>query len=655
MKHRNLLRILLPVSLTLITAAAGFAADALPKDIPLKNAGFEDGLAGISVGNNFASQVSIVDSPVHGGNKAVKIDASEKSNMPFISNVANDLTGAATYQFSVWARVAPGSPAVQAAVKMENYNALGKNTSGAYGKVMLPADGAWKQVSVTEQVDADSTRSNLLFRVMGKGAVIFDDATFALTKEPPEVIVTSNQQMVITPNRSRRITYFLTFRQPWTDKNLPEITAALRPVGTQMDSSETTLMRAYVGRADNQKFTANITIPALAAGDYALDFGYYRDGKFLKTAEPAYLFTSVENRKPKNLTDKGTILFHGKPFFPIGMYHPGDNYKLLSENGFNAVQGNGSLDMGEFKDSLDKAQKYGLAVDVPLYGGGQVRKNLANSLEKIQKFADHPAILCWKIKDEPDIASNKDIALEVPGAYRALKAADPNHPIELTMAYDATLGFWKNFCDIVQIDRYPVRSATGPSDLTAVSSFSRNAKSVMEPWQNLTFDVQSGWTLDLGTQPTVPQARSMVYLALTSGAKGIFWYSMTEGSGWDLTKTPFWPHMKDINGEIKAISEPILSGENVPVQTSNLQVHVMGLKYQNKFYVFFTNPTTSDLDATFRISGLNKLNDGKFVNTAFTNSNEKVKVDHSVSGPNNINMKLKGLQSGTMVFDISGK
>jgi hypothetical protein len=313
------------------------------------------------------------------------------------------------------------------------------------------------------------------------------------------------------------------------------------------------------------------------------------------------------------------------------------------------------MDTASFKASLDQAQKYGLAVDVPFYGGGQVRKNLANSLEKIQKFADHPAVLCWKIIDEPDITSNEGVATEVPGAYRAFKAADPNHPIELTMANDATLGFWSNFCDIVQIDRYPVRSATEPADLTPVASFSRNAISVMEPWQNLTFDVQSGWTLDLGTQPTVPQARSMVYLALTSGAKGIFWYSMTEGSGWDLTKTPLWPHMKDINGEIKTISEPILNGESVPVQTSSLQVHVMGKKYQNKLYVYFTNPTTKDIDVTFRVSGLAKVNDGKFVNTAFTNANETAKVEHSTGAPNSISMKLKGLQSGTMVFDISGK
>src|SRR5690606_26348722 len=106
----------------------------------------------------------------------------------------------------------------------------------------------------------------------------------------------------------------------------------------------------------------------------------------------------------------------------------------------------------------------------------------------------------------------------VPEAYRALKAADNVHPIELTMAHDETLDYWSNFCDIVQIDRYPVPARP----LTEVLHFSRNAMAAKEPWQNLTYVVQSGWVPDLSNQPSVPQARSMVYLSLIAGAKGIF-------------------------------------------------------------------------------------------------------------------------------------
>ena len=177
MKIRNLWRIALPISLTLLFAVAGFAADALPKDIPLANATFEDSLENWSVSPAFASQVTIVNATVHSGRKAVMIDATKKSNMPYIGNSVTGLTGGATYQFSAWARVAPGAPAVEAGIKMENYNAAGTNTSGDYGRVNLPADGTWKKITVTNQVDSDTTRSSLLLRVFGNGAVIFDDAT----------------------------------------------------------------------------------------------------------------------------------------------------------------------------------------------------------------------------------------------------------------------------------------------------------------------------------------------------------------------------------------------------------------------------------------------------------------------------------------------
>jgi|GEM_PF-831650 len=658
MLHQKTLRCVISAfTVALLATTAGWAADALPQNIPLQNPGFEDGLTHWSIPAQFKDQASQANSPVHGGNKAVKIDASQKTNMPFIGNVASGLAGSATYQFSVWARVAPGSPAVDAGVKMENYNDDGKNTSGKYGRLKLPANGEWKQLSVTSQVDVDTTRSNLLLRVFGKGTVIFDDATFALVKNPPEVTVSNNQMMVVTPNRAHRITYNLFFLQAWDGDIMPEVTSNLRPIGTPVDSPDAVIDRPYIrGGADKHHFSVTVNIPKLAPGDYLMDLGYRRDGKFLQTNRPVYIFTSVPNRKPANLTDTGTILWHGKPFFPIGMYHVSSaDFKALADNGFNAIQGTSSLDMDAFKKSLDDAQKHGLAVDVPFYGGGKVKDNLENSLAKIKQFADHPAVLCWKIKDEPDIASNENIAIEVPAAYRAFKTADPNHPIELTLAHDATLGFWSNFSDIVQIDRYPVRSSTGPSNLTPVASFSRNAKSVMEPWQNLTFDVQCGWTLDLSTQPTVAQARSMVYLALVSGAKGIFWYSMHEGSGWDLTKTPLWPHMKDINAEIKSISQPIMLGEYVPVQTSGMQVYVTGRKYQNKLYIYFTNPTERDVDVTFRPAGLPELSDGSYVKTAFTDSKTKIKVEHAKGALNNIALKLKGLETGTLVFDIPKK
>jgi hypothetical protein len=304
-------------------------------------------------------------------------------------------------------------------------------------------------------------------------------------------------------------------------------------------------------------------------------------------------------RQPEYLSDTGVLTFKKKPFMPIGLYHvAADQYALIADNGFNAVQGDASTDLKRFKASLDLAEKHGIAVDVPLYADMGVKKNLANSLEKIRLYGDHPAILCWKIIDEPDI--RPEIEKEVPEVYAALKQADPKHPIELTLAFEKGVKGFAQYCDIVQIDRYPVPD----KPLTDVADFCRDTVANKKPWQNLTYVVQCGWTADLKTQPTVAQARAMVYLALINGAKGIFWYSLTEAKpAWDLTKTPLWPHMKTINAEIAALSEPILLGEDITGIRCNVpQVQFLAKRQRGKICLLVCNPTDKPIDAVFTLA-----------------------------------------------------
>jgi hypothetical protein len=317
------------------------------------------------------------------------------------------------------------------------------------------------------------------------------------------------------------------------------------------------------------------------------------------------------------------------------MYHAGgeDSYKLLAANGFNAVQGDAVLDLEKFKASLDLAQKYGLAVDVPLYNGMKVKANLANSLEKVKRFANHSSILDWKIFDEPHIHPDGGVAIDIPSAYRALKAADPHHPFELTLNSAATQQFWSNFCDIVQPDVYPLPRFP----VTQVSDMAGNAKSLMQPWQNLSIVLQSGWMADLSNQPSVAQARSMVYLALINGAKGIWWYSMHD-PGWDLTKSPLWPHMKEINAEVKVLSEPLMLGENVPIKISNPNVQASAKKYRGKLYIMVTNPTDGKSNSTITVPGFN------FPGLS--------KMDDPAKLPDVMLLQLGALESKTLIFDL---
>jgi hypothetical protein len=306
------------------------------------------------------------------------------------------------------------------------------------------------------------------------------------------------------------------------------------------------------------------------------------------------------------VTANGTLLWQGRPFFPIGIYnanHTAAEYQALAANGFNMIQGKFPGKLETFMNSLDLALASNIAVDVPLYISDQVRENLPNSLRALNAGAKHPAVLDWKILDEPDAESHTPVRDQVPNAYLTLKAAHPNQLFELTLSQADSLGYWVKYCDIVQIDRYPVPSRP----LTDVYDFCRKAKNAKAPWQPLIFVVQCGWTSDLKTQPTYSQARAMVYLAIIGGAKGISWYSRqeTDQAGnvvWDLTTSPLWPRLKEINSEIQALALPILLGEEVVGISSGLSgVYAAGKRWQDKLYLLVSNPGEASVAAVFTL------------------------------------------------------
>jgi hypothetical protein len=617
---------------------ASFAGGAHAQNIPLENSGFENDLQGWSaVPQMFVGQAAVVAGTFHGGEKSLRVDASEKDNRPFVVRRVQNLEGGATYRLRAWARSATGQAGQVAALKIEYYNAAGTNTSGVYSKFSsLPANGNWKQLEVTMPADFDTTSASLYVRVMSKGTIFFDDMEFEKVRSAPDIVVLQ-PRLAAPPDVPMNARFEIWLRQWKPESGLPSVSFEVESAGAT---------KAYIAKVEplnEGRFAVSAELPALEAGDYSITI---KSGDW-STQDPARIFVAPKNRQPKNLTDTGTLLWNGKPFFPIGMYHPyqrENDYKLLSENGFNAVQSVGPGDLERFKADLDLAQKYGLACDVPLYAGGEVKGNLEKSLEGVRRFKDHPSILNWKIIDEPDISSNASVADEVPEVYRALKAADPVHPIELTLAHDATLEYWSNFCDLVQIDRYPVPSRP----LTDVYDFSRNAVAAKKPWQNLTFVVQSGWVADLSNQPTVAQARSMVYLSLIAGAKGIFWYSMREPS-WDLTTTPFWSKMKAINEEIQAISEPIMLGEVVNgIESDNAKIYFTARRHKGKLYLFLTNPENAPQKVSFTLPKNLSARNGAHLPAHVDGGSTPIRLQG-----NQFSLDLNAIDSRTLVFDVS--
>ena len=99
-----------------------------------------------------------------------------KQNSPFAVAAIGQVVPGVNYRFSVWARIAPDSPAATGAIKYELYDAKGINTAGEYSITPLSANGEWSQISIEFQPAEGTTAIRFYLRVFAQSKVIFDDA-----------------------------------------------------------------------------------------------------------------------------------------------------------------------------------------------------------------------------------------------------------------------------------------------------------------------------------------------------------------------------------------------------------------------------------------------------------------------------------------------
>ena len=574
--------------LTALVVGAAFAAAPARADgeLPLQNPGFEEGSRGWSADlmQRFEGILTIDRETARTGNASLRIEGRTGAENAYLAQGIGDLRGGAVYSLRAWVRGEPGTPPPLAALKIEFYNAAGENTSGHYAR-QPPLPDDWQQIEVQATAGPDTTRAAVLVRLFGRGRLWFDDVEFVMAQAPPQVTLSPARQ-VARAGGDRVISLAAHLREAWEGDETPPLSFTVFGPGDTRLQPEVELTRR-----DARTYLATFTIPQTAPGEYRVE------GALEGAEEPAVarVFVPLVDRKPRHLTEKGVILAEGEPFFPIGLYHVGvGDYEALAQRGFNCVQGLATADLEAFGRSLDAARDAGIMVDVPLYEGGRVRENLPVSLQKVERFGAHRALLNWKVIDEPDL--RPEVMDEVPGAYNALRAADPDRPILLTIATPQQYAYWANFCDILQVDPYPLPN----QPLTLVSDSVARAKKALAPWQNLTAVLQAGWIREPLNQPSFAQARVMVYLALVNGAQGIFWYSFRD-PGWRLDETPLWGRFADINRETALLARPIMLGsepEGIAVEADGEGLQWMARELEGKTYVMLVNPGEAPLRVT---------------------------------------------------------
>ena len=544
------MRVLL-ILLVLMPVVALAAADK-PEPVALNNPGFEEELKGWDNADNpDLAGVFSLDGKVHHGGKSCLHMRAEIANLnPWVSQKVAKIEPGAAYVLKVWHQggISPENT-TYAAIRLEFLDAQGQRLTERYQRQRLAAL-QWQALGVEALAPPTAASAVVSLRLLGKGEAWFDDVELLRTKPALELVLrpdrmaldpvegqTAHLEVGAAADLPKDAAAKVELLGP-DDKPLDKVSGALAPTGA----------RALAG---------DMTLPKLASGAYRW---HVTVGKLEAWGK---LFVTLGDRQPKGLTARGVLVLDGKPVFPIGVYHASvADYALLAQQGFNAAQGLGTHEVRLLRSSVDMAQKAGLMLEIPLHGGGMVGGNIVQSQQKLPYFAKSVGIAGWKVADEPDL--HPEIADEVPEVYARLKERDKERPLGLTIERPETYAYWAHFCDSLQVVGFPLPG----SPMTLVADRVEQAHKALQPWQHLSALLQAGWLPGGGNQPTLQQARQMVYLAVIHGARSIWWYALRD-PGWKLAETKLWQDFKRLNEETAALGAAVIEGTEATVDNDN--------------------------------------------------------------------------------------
>ncbi len=320
----------------------------------------------------------------------------------------------------------------------------------------------------------------------------------------------------------------------------------------------------------------------LADGKYGWTVRMLQGGEELKRFEGMWWYIPA----PEYITDDGTTLVNGEPFFARGLYHVDpEDYELVREAGFNVVQCHA--------DNVEAAETAGLKTGVALYWGSRPGSEAWRA--KVDRLVDNDSVFAWWIQDEPDGGRmSTDLLAD---CYMYIREHDPNRPAYTCLCVPGTYESYAPQTDIVSMDVYPI----GRSPLTSISDTLEHAQDVI-PGQ-VHYFIGQVWPWPNSPNVAPAQHRCMTYVALAHGARGLFWYSFRDPNWFLPDGNPeLWAEMKRVNDELTVL-EPALLGANLGEATSeDGAIHASARRAGDELFVIAVNPTEETVSGRVLLS-----------------------------------------------------
>lgn len=320
----------------------------------------------------------------------------------------------------------------------------------------------------------------------------------------------------------------------------------------------------------------------LADGKYQWSARLLHDGEEIRRFDGRWWYIPA----PNYLTEDGMTLVNGEPFFARGLYHvEPEDYELVKAHGFNVVQCHA--------DNVEAAEAAGLNTGVALYWGSSPGSEAWRA--KVDLLLDNESIFAWWIQDEPDGSRmSTDLLAD---CYMYIRERDPNRPAYTCLCVPGSYPDYAPQTDIVSIDVYPI----GRGRIESIAETLEHAQNVIP--NHVNYFIGQIWPWPNARQVEAPEHRAMTYLALTHGARGLFWYSFRDPNWYIPDDNPaVWAEMKRVNDELTVL-EPALLNANLGEATfAHGAIHASARRAGDELFVMAVNPTEEPVSAQLLLS-----------------------------------------------------
>jgi hypothetical protein len=297
----------------------------------------------------------------------------------------------------------------------------------------------------------------------------------------------------------------------------------------------------------------------------------------------------------------------GKPFLPLGFYfgnlQEADMAKM-AEAGFNCAMpyAFSGLALEKAAAALDMAQRHGVKVIYSvkdLYAGtkhfpaaragGPLDADAAVAAI-VERFRSHPNVLAWYLNDELPATMRG----ELEARYRLVRRLDPDHPTWAVLYQVDELPDYRHTCDVLGTDPYPLPDKPVTMAADWAMKTGRATGGACAFWQvPQAFDWANYHKTEEPAKhrpPTYEELRTMTYLALINGAKGLIYYSFYDLQRDRLGFDTRWKDVSRVGREVQGLAPAILAIDPLPAGFKVDGPRWAAMRQGAHLWVLVTNP-----------------------------------------------------------------